>query len=242
MRYGIFSDIHSNLEALEAVIQAYKKEAIDAYLCVGDVIGYAANPKECIDKIEAIAMITIAGNHDCASIDLFSVEYFNPVAKEAISWTKRSLREDDRDFLGTLKLVYQNEDLTLVHGTLGNPSEFYYMIDSYAARETFELLRTDVCFVGHSHVAGVFIKDKDNRLCYRQDSRIDILEGNKYILNVGSVGQPRDGNPKAAYCIYDTEKKEIQIKRTAYDIQASREKIIDAGLHRSLADRLILGR
>lgn len=242
MRYGIFSDVHSNLEALDAVINAYKKEAIDKYLCVGDVVGYAANPKECVEKVKTIATITMAGNHDWASVDLFSVDYFNPVARQAILWTKRNLDTSGRYFLESLKLIYKNDILTLVHGTLDAPQDFNYMTDSYAAWETFRLLKTGVCFVGHSHVAGIFISDKDERIFYCEDNFIDIKDGNKYIINVGSVGQPRDGNPKAAYCIYDTDKEEVQIKRVNYDIGAVRKKIYDAGLPQFLGDRLFAGR
>lgn len=242
MRYGIFSDIHSNLEAFDTVIKAYQKEAIDKYLCVGDVVGYATNPKECIERVKALAMITVAGNHDWASINLFSTDYFNPVACLAISWTKVNLSQEDKYYLESLKLVYKNEDLTLVHGTLNNPQDFNYMTDAYIAWETFMVLETEICFVGHSHVAGTFIKDKDDRLHYHRDGFINIKDGNKYIVNVGSIGQPRDGNPCAAYCIYDTDKKEVQLKRAAYDIQTARKKIINAGLPQFLGDRLTIGR
>jgi predicted phosphodiesterase len=242
MRYGIFSDVHSNLEALEAVIEAYKQEDIDKYLCAGDVVGYAANPKECIDKVKMLAMITVAGNHDWASVDLFSTDYFNPVASKAISWTKSNLGNQDRYFLELLKLIYQNEDLTLVHGTLDNPQDFDYMLDGYAASKTFALIETRLCFVGHSHVAGIFIQDVKGRIDYQEDNSIDIKDGFKYIINVGSVGQPRDGNPKATYSIYNTDKRQIQIKRISYDIEKARNKIIDAGLPRFLGDRLLVGK
>lgn len=241
MRYGIFSDIHSNLEALEAVLAAYQLEKIDKYLCLGDVVGYAANPKECIAKVQALAMVTIAGNHDWASIDLSPADYFNPLAKEAISWTKLNLDDRDTYFLGSLKLIYKNEDLTLVHGTLDNPQDFNYLTDDYIARETFRLLENNICFVGHTHIAGIFIKDKDGHIDYDEGNSIEIKEGNQYIINVGSVGQPRDGNPQAAYCIYDTAKKEAQIKRISYNIEITRRKIISAGLPRFLADRLVSG-
>lgn len=242
MRYGIFSDIHSNLEALQAVLENYKRENIDKYLCVGDVVGYATNPKECIQKVKTLAMITVAGNHDWASADLFSVNYFNEFAREAIFWAKRNLDDAERYFLTSLKLVYKNQDLTLVHGTLDNPQDFNYLTDIYNAQATFGLLETNVCFVGHSHVAGIFIKDQEGHLYYREDNFIDIKDGNKYIINVGSVGQPRDGNPRAAYCLYDTEKKEVQIKRVSYDVQTTRRKIIDAGLPSFLGNRLLVGR
>ena len=242
MRYGIFSDIHSNLEALDAVIEAYREEKIDKYLCVGDVVGYASSPKECIEKIRMLAMITAAGNHDWASVNLISTDYFNPLAKEAVFWTQRNLDEEGRYFLEHLMLVYKNEDLTMVHGTLDEPGDFNYMTDGYIVSRTFELLETNICFVGHTHVPGVFIKSKDSRIRYQENSNINIKEDSKYIINVGSVGQPRDGNPKAAYCIYDSDKKNVQIKRISYDIQVTGKKIIAEGLPRFLGERLLIGR
>lgn len=242
MRYGIFADIHSNLEALDAVIEAYQKEAIDKYLCIGDSVGYAANPKECVKKIRQLSWAVVAGNHDWASVYLFSVDYFNPVAAEAIFWTRQNLDDDSRYFLENLKPVYRNEDLTLVHGTLDNPQEFNYMTDGYIAWETFKILETDICFIGHTHVPGVFMTDKDGHMQYRKDDFIEIKKGFKYIINAGSVGQPRDGDPKAAYSIYDTDKKEVRIKRMDYNIEVTRKKIIAAGLPGFLADRLLAGR
>ena len=242
MRYGIFADIHSNLEALDTVIAAYRKETIDKYFCVGDVVGYAANPNECAEKIKALCEIAVAGNHDWAAVNLLSIEYFNPVARQAILWTRDNLDERSKSFLESLKLIHRNNDLTLVHGTLDNPQDFNYMIDGRIAQGTFELLETKICFVGHSHIAGIFNKHKDGRIEYCEEERVKIQDENSYIVNVGSIGQPRDNNPRAAYSIYDTDKKEIQIKRADYDIQKTRERIINAGLPRFLGDRLIIGR
>jgi len=241
VRYGIFSDIHSNLEAFEAVVEAYKRETVDKYFCVGDIVGYATNPKECIEKTKSFVEVSVAGNHDLASVDLFSVDYFNPDAAKAIYWTRRNLDGQAKDFLASLKLVYKNEDFTLAHGTLNDPDNFNYMTDGFLAEETFRMLETNLCFVGHTHVAGVFAKDKDGRVIYRADSTCQIDPESKYIINVGSVGQPRDGSPEAAYCIYDTEREEVQIKRVNYDIQTTRKKIIDAGLPRFLGERLFFG-
>lgn len=242
LRYGIFSDVHSNLEALDAVIKAYGREEIDKYLCVGDVVGYGANPKECIEKIRLLVMITVAGNHDWASVSLFSTDYFSPNALEAVFWTQRNLDEGGRYFLKHLMPIYKNEDLTLVHGTLDEPGDFNYMTDGYIASRTFGLLETDICFVGHTHVPGVFIKSENAHIRYQEENNINIKGGSKYIINVGSVGQPRDGDPGAAYCIYDTKKKNVQIKRISYDIQAARGKIINAGLPGFLGERLLAGR
>jgi predicted phosphodiesterase len=242
MRYGIFSDIHSNLEALDAVMDAFKSEDIDTYLCAGDLVGYASCPNECIEKITSITNIIVAGNHDWAAINLFSIDYFNPMASEAIYWTRGALNKKSTTLLKSLKLVYKNKELTLVHGTLNNPADFNYLIDGYTARETFRLLDTNVSFVGHTHAAGIFSEDKDGRINYLNDNFSNIIPGNKYIINVGSVGQPRDSSPEACYCIYDTDKKEVRIKRVDYDIATARKKIIDAGLPKFLGDRLLLGR
>jgi len=241
MRYAIFSDIHANLEALDAVIKAYEKEKIDEYLCVGDIVGYAANHRECIEIVSALAAVCVAGNHDWASIDLFPDSYFNPFAKEAIAWTKRNLDAQEKIYLESLKLTFKNQDLTLVHGTLDSPESFDYMTDEFTAGKSFGLLENNVCFVGHSHIPGIFIKNKDDRIHYLENLQSDIKEGNKYIINVGSVGQPRDGNPDAAFSIYDAAKKEVQIKRVGYDMKAAREKIISFGLPRFLGDRLLMG-
>lgn len=241
MRYAIFSDIHSNLEAFQAVIEAYKKERIDRYLCIGDVVGYASNPNECIEKIEGLAASCIAGNHDWAAADLFSIEYFNPEAAEAIVWTKRHLIDKSNYFLENLKLTYKNNDFVLAHGTLENPQDFNYMTDAYAAGKSFELLENNICFVGHTHTPGIFMKDAGGGITYFQRSAIEIKENNRYIINVGSVGQPRDGDNRAAYCVYDTDKKKVTVERIGYDIQTARKKIIKAGLPKFLADRLLSG-
>ena len=242
MRYGIFSDIHSNLEALDAVIRAYQEESIDQYLCVGDVVGYGSNPNECVEKVKQLAAVTVAGNHDWASVGIFSDDYFNPYAKDAVHWTRDNLSNASSDFLGQLKLFHENKDLTLVHGTLEGAENFDYMIDSYTARSTFRILHTDICFVGHLHICGVFAQDKDGYIGYGEPNTVELKDKHKYIVNTGSVGQPRDGNPDAAYCIYDTDKKEVRIKRVKYDIEAARKKIIQAGIPVKLGDRLLVGR
>ncbi|MFA5357050.1 MAG: metallophosphoesterase family protein [Candidatus Omnitrophota bacterium] len=241
MRYGIFSDIHSNLEALDAVTRAYQGEGIDKYLCVGDIVGYAANPVECIRRVRELGAVIVAGNHDWASVGLLSVDYFNQFAREAAVWTGNMLDEDSRNFLKEIPLVYKGDGLTLAHGTLDDPGDFNYMLDPYAASLTFALLETVICFVGHTHVPGVFIESKEGILC-KEGGNTVIEKGNKYIINTGSVGQPRDEDPRAAYCIYDTDKKSVEIKRTSYDIQGARESIISAGLPGFLGERLLKGR
>ncbi|MFA5116381.1 MAG: metallophosphoesterase family protein [Candidatus Omnitrophota bacterium] len=242
MRYGIFSDTHSNLEALNAVIEAYRKEGIDEYLCVGDIVGYAADPKECILTVRSLAAHTVAGNHDWAAVDLLSTEYFNETARDAVAWTTTQLSAQEKSFLKDLPLLYKNEDLTLVHSTLENPQEFGYIDDLNTAEDSFWSQETPVCFVGHTHDAGVFIKDRSGKVSYKKEDTINLSPGCKYIINAGSVGQPRDLNPKACYCVFDTSKKKIFIKRAPYDIAGAQEKIIAAGLPQALATRLEFGR
>lgn len=242
MRYGIFSDIHSNLEALEAVLKAYKRASIDKYLCVGDVVGYAADPGECIRKVRELTATTVAGNHDWASADKFCLDYFNPQAAKAIIWTKARLNKQESYFLASLKLTFSNEDLTLVHATLDDPAGFAYLTDAGTAIQTFDLLNNPICFVGHTHLPGAFIQNEDKRIDYSSQEMLKLKKKKKYIVNVGSVGQPRDGNPAASYCIYDTDKKIVWIKRIDYDFNSAGRKIIAAGLPAFLAHRLSAGR
>ncbi len=240
MRYAIFYDIHSNLEAFERVLSAYEVENIDKYLCVGDIVGYGANPKECIKIIQDRKIATIAGNHDWASIGKFSIEYFNPYAKDAVLWTQKIIDTCEIDFLNSLDLICREDDFCLVHGTLLKPGDFDYMFDLKDAENSFNILDSSICFVGHTHVSGVFIKDGEN-ISYSRKNTINIHPQRKYIINVGSIGQPRDGDSRASFCIYDNKEKAIQIKRTEYDIKSTQTKIINAGLPLPLAMRLSLG-
>jgi len=242
MRYGIFADIHANLEALNAVTLAYKKESIDKYLNVGDIVGYAVNANECTQQVSALVMANVAGNHDLASLGSSSINGFNPYAKIALYWTRENLDKKSRVFLGAARLIFQNVDLTLVHGTLDHPENFNYLTDRYISGSTFKFLKTKVCFIGHTHIPAIFIKDKDGHISYRGDNFIKIEEDKSYIINVGSVGQPRDGNPQATYCVYDNAKNQIQIKRVSYDITTTQKKIVRAGLPIWLATRLASGR
>ncbi|MDD2657759.1 MAG: metallophosphoesterase family protein [Candidatus Pacebacteria bacterium] len=242
MRYAVFADIHSNLEALERVLGVYASESIEQYIFLGDAVGYSVDPVPCIQRIRSLPLTAVAGNHDQAAVNLFSVDNFSPEAREAIFWTRRNLDEDSKQFLESLKLTFQNHDFTMVHGTLNSPQDFNYMEDGFIAEETFRLMKTPLCFIGHTHVAGVFIKDKEDHICYRENASVDIEAENKYIINVGSVGQPRDGNPAASYCIYDSQAKKVTLKRIDYDIAVAQKKIVDAGLPELLGHRLFMGR
>ena len=241
MRYGIFSDVHSNLEAFETVLDSYQSEDIDEYICVGDIVGYGADPSPCIDIVKKLTPCNICGNHDRAVCGLFDVSYFNAAAREAALWTRDVIPQEDLDYLKSLELTCKKKEFVVVHGSLQSPESFNYILSSYDAYKTIERMQVPVCFVGHSHVAGVFLFDGE-KMGYSQKERIAIEPGKKYVINVGSVGQPRDGDKRASYACYDVEKKVAEIKRVSYDIEKAKNKILKANLPPRLAYRLLEGR
>ena len=241
MRYAIFSDVHSNLEAFKAVLEFFSKSNIDRYLFIGDIVGYGADPKECIAALLRLNAISVAGNHDRAAVGLMDIDYFNETAREAILWTKDNLSGPDSLFLSGLELVKEEGNCCLVHGTLARPQEFDYMIDGYRAMKSFYVLKQQICFVGHSHHPGVFIEE-GKKIDYLESKILKIEKGKRYIVNDGSVGQPRDGDPRACCCIYDNESSILEFKRLDYDITCAQKKMMSAGLPMSLAERLSKGR
>ncbi|MFH1245043.1 MAG: metallophosphoesterase family protein [Candidatus Omnitrophota bacterium] len=241
MRWAIISDIHSNYEALTAVLSALSKERIDQYLCTGDIVGYGAEPDRCIAEIRKLNPVIVAGNHDWAGVGLFEETSFTDNATSAIVWTREHLNEDSRQFLKSLVLVYEGSGITLVHSSLHQPEKFDYIFTLFSAEKTFHLLKTKICFIGHSHAPLIFI-NKGKKCSVHFQSHMKLEKECAYIVNVGSVGQPRDGDPRAAYAVYDSERDSIEIKRVDYDIPQAQEKIIQAGLPEILARRLAVGK
>lgn len=241
MRYGIFADVHSNLTAFEAVLDVLTKSNIDKFLFLGDIVGYGAQPSECIRLLRELDVTCVAGNHDRAVVDLCDINRFNKSAEKAIIWTKNHIFDAEKLFLFGLRLSEENKVFHLVHGTLDPPEEFDYMSYKYQAMKTFYAMRRKICFVGHSHVQGVFIEEKED-IKYEIASFLSLEQDKRYIVNVGSVGQPRDGDARACSCIYDEGAATIEIKRVAYDIAKAQQGILDAGLPRDLADRLLMGK
>ncbi len=240
MRYGIIADIHANLEALEAVLATLEERGVDAYLSMGDIVGYGADPTACIDRIRELGTKVVAGNHDWAAANRLSLDYFNPYAREAIYWTQERLTPDHLKYLQELDLTLEEGEITLVHGTLYDPENFDYLLTAYDAHLSLQLQTTKLCLVGHSHVPITFLLD--GSVSYSFDSEIDIAGIEKAIVNPGSVGQPRDENPKASCALYDTESRIISMERVEYDIEKATSKILRAGLPEVLAERLWLGK
>ncbi|MFV1959025.1 MAG: metallophosphoesterase [Planctomycetota bacterium] len=239
MRYAILGDIHSNLAALRAVAAALEAETIDGYLCLGDVVGYGADPKACIDIVRDLGSILIGGNHDWGTAGRISLAYFNGPARAAIEWTQGVLSPADRVWLGGLSLMRRVGDITLAHATLHEPQVFEYIFTPYDAYLSFRHLTTSVAFVGHSHVPVTFYDG--NPIRYSTDVRFRLID-RRAIANVGSVGQPRDENPDAAYGVFDTETRVLMLHRAEYDVEQSMARIVDAGLPPILAERLRIGR
>lgn len=242
MKYAILGDIHSNLEALNEAIWELKKENIDVCFSIGDVVGYNANPKECIKIVKAICKKVVAGNHDWACIGKLDLNWFNDLAKSVILWTIKLLDEDEKNFLSALPLISEEDDFTLVHGTLFKPEKFFYLDNLNYAWMCFQSLKTPVLFLGHTHKPIIFSLDNKGNISYSFEEKFFLREGMRYIINVGSIGQPRDGDPRACFCIYDKEEKTIEFRRISYDFKKTQEKILNNFLPEELAFRLSLGR
>ena len=240
MKYAILGDVHANLDALETVVQAIRKEKVDAYFCVGDLVGYGSQPSECIKIIRELKCETVAGNHDHATVGKTPIEFFNPDAKLAVEWTRNKLSQDEIKYLDSLPYVIEKEDFTVAHATLHTPQFFEYIQTIFDAQLSFDVLKNSICFLGHSHVPVNFLDTMP--ISYNMEPKVKLQKGRRILCNVGSVGQPRDGNPRAAWGLYDTAKKQIEVKRVEYDIGSAARKIIDAGLPRANAERLYLGR
>jgi predicted phosphodiesterase len=240
MRYAVISDIHANLEALEVVLADTKEQKCTHYCCVGDVVGYNANPKECLEIIRSMGMPVVKGNHDeyCSTEE--DLEGFNPHAREAVNWTRKQLSREDRQWLHDLKYVRLVASFSMVHATLDGPQRWGYVFDKLAAAASFTYQNTAVCFFGHTHVPVAFVRDSVVRGGTYSKFRVE--PGKKYFVNVGAVGQPRDGNPKAGYVLYDLNEGSIELRRLDYDIPKAQRKIVEAGLPQRLADRLALGK
>ena len=240
MKYAVIADIHGNLEALEVVLEDIRNQKCTHYCCVGDVVGYGANPVECLEIIRKMGMPCVKGNHDeyCSTDD--PLDGFNPHAAEAVIWTRKQLKEPDKQWLRELPLQRQVGDFTIVHATLDTPEQWGYVFNNLDAAASFTYQRTNVCFFGHTHVPMVFVRDENVRRERIEHVRIEPAK--KYFINMGSVGQPRDGNWRAAYCIYDTENNLVQQFRIKYDLATVQRKIAEAGLPRLLAERLAIGR
>jgi diadenosine tetraphosphatase ApaH/serine/threonine PP2A family protein phosphatase len=210
------------------------------YVCLGDIVGYAANPVECLETVRQMGCPVVRGNHDEGASSESNLEELNPLAQTALLWTREQLTTDQRKWLADLKLVRQVRDFTIVHATLDSPGSWGYVTNRFDAMASFSYQFTQVCFYGHTHVPRIF--EKDDSVRASRGNEVQFQRGVKYFVNVGSVGQPRDGDWRSAYAIYDAQAQTVGIRRLEYDIDTTADKIRAAGLPALLAERLYLGK
>ena len=243
MRALLIADLHANLDAFEAVLRnAQAVGAIDALWCLGDIVGYGAEPEACIDLLRSYPHEAIAGNHDLAAIGAISTIDFNPHAAAAARWTAETLGAQSKAWLASLpRVLVVAEEFTLTHGSLVDPV-WEYLVFAEAAAEHLHRQQTPYGFVGHSHLPLVFVEAGEGRRPVARDATMLALDGTRFVANPGSGGQPRDGDPRAAYAIVDTNASQVSFRRVEYDIASTQRKIRAAGLPEVLASRLTVGR
>ncbi|HEX8917678.1 MAG TPA: metallophosphoesterase family protein [Chloroflexota bacterium] len=243
MLYLVISDIHANLEALEAVLA--DAGPTDATLCLGDVVGYGADPNACVELVRILPDLScLVGNHDCAALGTIDLNTFNPEARFAAEWTARQLTDENRQYLLTLSSKLEMSHFALAHASPRDPI-WEYMVSPTQGPPNFAAFSGPLCLVGHTHVPRVFEEDDDGSsskvwIPEFQES-VALHEGPRRILNPGGVGQPRDGDPRAAYALYDSDSGEFQYRRVPYNFERAAKKIVRAGLPEILASRLSMG-
>ncbi len=244
MRFALFGDIHANLEALQTVLADAEQQKCTHYICMGDIVGYNCNPRECLEIVREMDCPTVKGNHDEQVAISDPLEGFNPLASQALMWTRNQLSDEDKKFLNDLPFLKHIRDFTIVHATLDTPYRWGYVFNQLDATASFTYQHTAVCFCGHTHIPKVFVSERGEvqTLGYTPFKRIPLAPGRKYFINVGSVGQPRDGDWRAAYSIYHADLNMVELRRLEYDIKSAQRKIIDNGLPLRLAERLSIGK
>ena len=240
MRYAILSDIHGNYEALTAVLEAIDGMEIGSIVCLGDVVGYGANPNEVVELTRDRADIVTKGNHDQAAVDPAEEAYFNSWAVQAIRWTRGELTDENLDYLRAMPYESLLPDVRLVHASPGEPEKWRYVLSPQAASREFSTFDESFCFIGHSHVPMIVLRTEVGT-SELLDGEVALPAGARVLINVGSVGQPRNGDPRASFAVLDLEDRSARLEQVPYDLHEARKKIVEAGLPRFLGDRLLLG-
>lgn len=243
MRYLLVSDIHSNFEALEAVLNV--ADSLEDYqiMCLGDVVGYGADPAACIENIGDRANLMLAGNHDLAVAGVIPYDNFNPAARESIDWTREQLSDEDKELLASLPLQYVDGDYCFTHASPVDPMAFHYVRTMEDVADVFNTIGQRFCFAGHTHLPVVVkMDDRTGRMDVVRENKIHLDDKCRYFVNVGSIGQPRDNNPDACVVLLDEEAATLEFLRVPYDISRSQERILSEGLPSFLAERLVLAR
>jgi diadenosine tetraphosphatase ApaH/serine/threonine PP2A family protein phosphatase len=243
MRYAILADIHANLAAFQAVLEDIRVNGgVDEIWCLGDIVGYGPEPRECLALVEKHCTICVSGNHDLGAIGKLDLSYFNPAAAEACQWTAAQLNPVDTRYLEDLPAEAEVGDFMLVHGSPSEPS-LEYIITAGIAEKNFALFNNKFCLVGHSHLPAAYKLEGNTTQSIHLTVGIGlVMHAHRMIVNPGSVGQPRDGDPRASYAIYDSEGMMLRLYRVEYNIGAAQDKMMQAGLPVPLITRLEQGR
>jgi len=242
MLIGIFSDVHSNLEALTSALKFFDDIDVTQYFFLGDLIGYGANPNECVELVKRLRCVGVAGNHDFGVLQKTPLEDFNPFALEALLWTQAQLNEEAKRYIDLLELTERFEPCFLVHGAPSSPASWEYIFGLKEAAYEFNSFSARVCLIGHTHCPFAIVKTPDGSFNAIKEAEFTIEKNNRYLINVGSVGQSRDGDPRACVAVFDNKTNKFFFKRLNYDIKTAQKKILAAGLPPYLAYRLEQGR
>lgn len=241
MKFAIISDVHANEQALNVVLERIEGVGVDQTLCLGDVVGYNANPNECVDIIRERGIPTICGNHDAVACGMEEPWGFNPVALSAAMWTREEMREDNLEWLHSLPDTRKFGPVLVVHGSPSSRNQYMFTWEDIVTHVPYVVEQgCSVCFFGHTHSPGIFSADGVYKL--DDDSKFTVGDEKCFFINPGSVGQPRDGDPRSAFGLFDTETNEFELARVAYPIKQAAERVVSAGLPDFLAERLFLGR
>lgn len=238
MRTAILADIHANLQALEAVLADAREYGCEEFQILGDVVGYNANPGECLELVRQLPGVCVLGNHDAGAAGLEPLDQFSSTARTVLEWTHTQLSVEQKAWLAALRPMRQIRRTTLVHATLDSPTSWGYVRTPSAAELSIACQRTPLCFFGHTHVPGIFIQGGKQILI---DEGVQLPSDQKCFINAGSVGQPRDGDWRAAYLIHDEESNGLWLRRVEYDAESARQAVQVAGLPFKLGERLLTG-
>ncbi len=244
MKIALISDIHANIEALEGVLADISTQKVDEVFCLGDIVGYGANPNECIELVKKSCSVVLLGNHDAAAVGLLSTQHFNIHAKIAIEWTTDNLKKTGFEYLKSLPLQEIKYTHTLVHATPYEPNMWYYITSLEEAAFNFQFFETQFCFVGHTHIPIVIVLEQEKEVYVHPGEALEYakLANVRFLINVGSVGQPRDRNPKSCYGILDSDAGTFTYRRVSYDVQKAQAKMRKIKMPEFLITRLEEGR
>ncbi|MDZ4723291.1 MAG: metallophosphoesterase family protein [candidate division Zixibacteria bacterium] len=242
MRCALVSDIHANLEALEAVLRDIDTLRVDQIFSLGDVIGYGADPAACVALVEKHCAVKLMGNHEYVSLGLTDMKKLNTIARESLTWTKSQLGDRSLSDISKYEIEAHTDTNYFVHASPFEPEKWHYILSIDDAAQAFHNLENRMCFFGHTHVPLIFSEIDTSSIRCRTGHSFQPDEECRHLINVGSVGQPRDNDPRACYVLYDTDEQDVEYRRVEYDVQRTQQKMIQANIPRVLAERLETGR